>query len=154
MNNEAAQAKLADLERQIKELKEQLAAPGHWVPKVGERYLSINAFGDILSCTNDDCDLDEIRFKFGNTYSITPEGRAAAEHAAFLIGFRARWRRSADVLLGSWRWLPVKFTKLNYLRYDGADGLPGWSTEEKCRAFVDSEGGPERFAEILERGIL
>lgn len=38
--------------------------------------------------------------------------------------------------------------------FNNADGLPGWSTEEKCRAFVDSEGGPERFAEILARGIL
>lgn len=162
MNNESAQAKLADLERQVKELKEQLAPPGHWVPKVGERYLSINAFGDILPCTNDDCDLDEIRFKFGNTYPVTTEGRAAAEHAAFLLGFRARWRRSADMLpgslrwmpAGSWRWMPVKFSKLTYNQYNNADGLPGWSTEEKCRAFVDSEGGPERFAEILARGIL
>lgn len=25
---------------------------------------------------------------------------------------------------------------------------------EACRAFVDSEGGPEKFAEILKKGIF
>ena len=154
MNNEAVQAKLADLERQVKELKEQLAAPGHWAPGLSERYLCVDHLGQVFEAINTDADYDKVFIKNGNAYPATPEGRAAAEHAAFLIGFRARWRRSADMLLGSRPWVPVKFTKLNYLRYDGADGLPGWSTEEKCRAFVDSEGGPERFAEILGRGIL
>ena len=154
MNNEAVQAKLADLERQVKELKGQLAAPGRWVPKFGERYLWISMAGDFSEAINNGKTFDRIHIANGNAYPDTHEGRAAAENAAFLIGFRARWRLSADVPPGNWRWSPVKSTKLNYIPYDNADGLPGWSTEEKCRAFVDSEGGPERFAEILGRGIL
>lgn len=125
MNNEAAQAKLADLERQIKELKEQLAAPGHWVPKFRERYLMVDFHGQVKGTRNDDTEYDAFLIANGHAYPATPEGRAAAEHAAFLIGFRARWRRSADVLPGSWRWLPVKFPKLKYNQYDTTDGLPG-----------------------------
>ena len=31
--------------------------------------------------------------------------------------------------------------------------LPKWSTEKACRAFIDSEGGADKFKEILERGF-
>ena len=156
MNNEAAQAKLADIERQVKELKEQLAAPGHWAPGLSERYLCVDHLGQVFEAINTDADYDKVFIKNGNAYPATPEGRAAAEHAAFLIGFRARWRRSADVAqnepgylptFGEGRILRIYFAQLGY-------GLLKWSTPQKCRAFVDSEGGPERFAEILERGIL
>lgn len=155
MNNESAQAKLADLERQIKELKEQLAAQW-WVPSHGENYLFVNIRGDIERTVNYGDLADRAQIELGNTYPDTPEGRAAAEHAAFLIGFRARWRRSADVAPGEYGHIPYINQNGIFATSSWASvfGLPKWSTEEKCRAFVDSEGGPERFAEILERGIL
>ena len=156
INNEAAQAKLADIERQVKELKEQLAEPGPWEPKPKESYLTVDILGEVSELRNDGTPYDQVKIANGNAYPATPEGRAAAEHAAFLIGFRARWRRSADVAPDKRGFIPTfnKDEGLSVMEWISCFGLPKWSTESACRAFVDSEGGPERFAEILARGIL
>jgi len=156
INNEAAQAKLADIERQVKELKEQLAEPGPWEPKPKESYLTVDILGEVSELRNDGTPYDQVKIANGNAYPVTPEGRAAAERAAFLIGFRARWRRSADVAPDKDGVLPAlnPSGKLTTFCAEWNYGLPKWGTEDRLAAFVDSEGGPERFAEILARGIL
>lgn len=158
-NNKDMLDKLNVVEREIKELRECLQKPvaggKGWVPEIGERYYCAGIIFVQSDFKWDNTKGEREMFAAGRVFSFTPEGKAAAERFVFLEGFRARWRQSADRLPSEPRWCPlVKVSEVVPQFVTHPDGVLGWSTAVACRAFVDSEGGPEKFKEILEGGIL
>lgn len=150
---EALETKLAEVSAELQRLKGRKA--GQWVPQVGERYLAL--LGDEISIEEWEGHPEELRWLArGRIFPDTAEGREAAEWFAFCEGFRARWKRSADVSPSGEGFLPylTSWGALQIENHYSSYGLPKWSTTEACRAFVDSEGGPEKVKEILKRGIL
>lgn len=151
---EALETKLAEVSAELQRLKGGKA--WQWLPQLGENYL-LSSFEEIKLLTSwGNCSLEKAWFEVGRIFPETPEGRKAAELFAFCEGFRGRWKRSADKNTGSDGWLPLLHDGglLEILKTHRVYGLPKWSTMLACRAFVDSEGGPEKFAEILKKGIF
>lgn len=146
--------KLDKLESEIKALREEMRKPAEW-PELHREVLELRTSGYISRRLWDGDESDVELFERGRIFPHTPEGREAAEWFSFCEGFRARWKRSADVKPNEVgfgvRLENGEFTICLMFRHYG---LPKWSTEKACRAFIDSEGGADKFKEILERGIL
>lgn len=159
-NNKDMLEKLDAMEREIQEMRERLQKPvaggKGWVPEIGEKYYLVYYTGNISVQTWDNTGAEPEWLAAGRVFPFTPEGQAAAERCVFLDGFRARWRQSADVIVNAIGYLPRLTSHGEFIidLWQGVYGLPKWSTAKACRAFVESEGGPEKFKEILEGGIL
>lgn len=159
-----AEQTLAELATAIDKAKAELAAVEkvavagsgrkRWRARPGEKYIVASVV--IGRNTEAGDKSDEFLYVTGNYFPDTDEGRAAAEVYKKKMLFRQRWIDSADVGPNRDGFLPLVspdggfVIDFHYTNY----GLPKWSTREACQAFVDSEGGPEKFREKLERGIL
>lgn len=152
---EALETKLAEVSAELQRLKGQKA--GQWAPMIGESYFIPDMEGVVGPTRQwDDLDCEKEWLARGRIFPDTLEGREAAEWFAFCEGFRERWKRSADVGPNGDGYYPAIDGNGRFCIWKmfGNAGLKKWLTPEACRAFVDSEGGPEKFKEILERGIL
>jgi hypothetical protein len=161
--NKNIQDRLNELEKrsaadaaEIKSIREQLAkaeTPGPWVPRLGERYLARYADGGIDTFTWCD-DPDERACNYRDRIAPhTIEGHAKLERDDRAEKFRASWKRAADVAPDQAGSIPTIGTcgGVTWVR-TSLEGWPKFSTDEKCMAWVQSEGA-DVVREMLTGGL-
>lgn len=85
MNKTQLQQKIVDMEKQLAELRKELEKKdrGIWKPKKCEVYYSVDNDGDVFGDANENTDLDNDRFRFGNYYKTEEEAEKMSNYLKY-----------------------------------------------------------------------
>jgi len=100
MNNTEALKRIAELQKQLDELKASLEKKEDalWVPKLHANYWTIDDYGDVSFRTSRDYDYTSAAIQFGNCFQTKEQ---AERHAKRLKLYNKLWKL-AEYLNGDW----------------------------------------------------